>query len=46
MTYLCLISNTNLINGEILDLERKNYPSPIIKHNIQQRIFKTLYADI
>ncbi len=40
------ISNTDLIKGEVSELEKKSYPSPIINHNIQQRIFKTLYADI
>ena len=40
------ISNSDIIKGEILKLESKNYPRPIINHNIQQRIFKTLYADI
>ena len=40
------ISNTDIISGEIPKLERRNYPAPIVKHNIQQRIFKTLYAEI
>ncbi|MBK16522.1 MAG: deoxyribodipyrimidine photolyase [Prochlorococcus sp. SP3034] len=40
------VSHTNLIQGEISYLESNNYPSPIVNHNIQQRIFKTIYADI
>ncbi len=40
------VSNQDIINGEILDSECKNYPKAIIKHNIQQRIFKALYAEI
>jgi len=40
------ISDSDLIKGELPELERKNYPSPIINHNIQQKIFKALYADI
>ena len=40
------VSNSDIIKGEISKLESKNYPLPIINHNIQQRIFKTLYADI
>ena len=40
------IQNTDIIKGEISKLERKNYPSPIVTHNVQQRIFKSLYAEI
>ncbi len=40
------VSNTDIIRGEISRLESNNYPVPIIKHNIQQRIFKALYAEI
>ena len=40
------ISNTEILRGEISKLESKNYPIPIVKHNIQQKIFKTLYAEI
>ena len=32
--------------GEISNLERKNYSKPIVNHNIQQRLFKSLYAEI
>jgi len=40
------ISNSDILSGEIPQLESNNYPTPIVKHNIQQRIFKTLYAEI
>ena len=40
------INNSEIINGDISKLERINYPSPIVSHNVQQRIFKTLYATI
>ncbi len=43
---LSKINNSEIINGNIASLEKNNYPSPIINHNIQQRIFKTLYAEI
>jgi len=43
---LATTSNTDIIRGELLKLERKNYPSPIVNHNVQQRIFKSLYAEI
>ena len=40
------VSNTDIVRGEISKSESKNYPVPIVRHNIQQRIFKALYADI
>ena len=40
------INNSEIINGDISKLEKINYPSPIVSHNVQQRIFKTLYATI
>ena len=40
------INNSEIINGDISRVEKINYPSPIVSHNIQQRIFKTLYANI
>ena len=40
------VSNSEIIRGEILKIEGENYPSPIVNHSIQQRLFKTLYADI
>ena len=43
---LSKVNNKDIVNGEVSDIERKNYPRPIIKHNIQQRLFKTLYAEI
>ncbi len=43
---LAKVNNKNLISGELSNIERKNYPSPIIEHNQQQRIFKTIYAEI
>ena len=43
---LSIISNADLLNGELSNLEKNNYPSPIVNHNIQQRLFKSLYAEI
>ena len=43
---LSSINNSEIINGDISKLEKINYPSPIVSHNVQQRIFKTLYATI
>ncbi len=40
------INNSQIINGDISQPEKINYPSPIVSHNVQQRIFKALYADI
>jgi len=43
---LSKVSNSELLNGEISNLEKNNYSSPIVNHNIQQRLFKSLYAEI
>ena len=43
---LSKINNSDIITGDISKSERKNYPDPVIKHNSQQRLFKSLYADI
>ncbi len=40
------VSNESLITGNINSLERNGYPPPIIDHNLQQKIFKNLYARI
>ena len=40
------VPNEEIIKGEITKLNCLNYPSPIVKHNIQQRLFKTIYAEI
>ncbi len=43
---LSQIDNSEIISGNISKLEKKNYPDPIVDHQVQQRIFKSLYADI
>jgi len=43
---LSKINNETLIKGEISKVERNNYPKPIINHNQQQRLFKSIYAEI
>ena len=43
---LSKVSNSDLLNGEISNLEKNNYSRPIVDHNIQQRLFKSLYAEI
>jgi len=43
---LSKVSNSELLNGEISNLEKNNYSSPIVNHNIQQRLFKSIYAEI
>ena len=43
---LSKINNSDIITGDISKSERINYPDPVIKHNSQQRLFKSLYADI
>ena len=43
---LSSINNSEIINGDISKLENNNYPSPIVSHNVQQRIFKALYKTI
>jgi len=43
---LSKVSNSDLLNGEISDLETNNYSRAIVNHNIQQRLFKSLYAEI
>ncbi|WP_288261763.1 deoxyribodipyrimidine photo-lyase [uncultured Prochlorococcus sp.] len=40
------VSNSDLLNGEISNLEKNNYLKPIVNHNFQQRLFKSLYAEI
>ena len=43
---LSKVSNIDILNGEISHLEKNNYSSAIVNHNIQQRLFKSLYAEI
>ncbi len=43
---LSKVSNADLLSGEISNLEKNNYSRPIVNHNIQQRLFKSLYAEI
>ena len=43
---LSKVSNSDLLNGEMSNLEKNNYSNPIVNHNIQQRLFKSLYAEI
>jgi len=43
---LSKVSNTDLLSGEISHLEKNNYSRPIVNHNIQQRLFKSLYSEI
>jgi len=43
---LSKISNTDILNNEISNIESNNYSRAIVNHNIQQRLFKDLYAQI
>ena len=43
---LSKVSNSDILNGEISNLEKNNYTSPIVNHNVQQRLFKLFYAEI
>ncbi len=43
---LSKVPNTDILNGEISDLEKNNYYGAIVNHNTQQRLFKDLYAHI
>ena len=43
---LSKVSNTDILNNEIPDLEKNNYSGSIVNHNIQQRLFKDLYSQI
>ena len=43
---LSKVSNADILNGEISDLEKNNYSGALVNHNIQQRLFKDLYAQI
>ena len=43
---LSRVSNSDILNGEISELEKNNYSKAIVNHNIQQRLFKDLYAQI
>ena len=43
---LSKVSNSELLNGEISNLDKNNYSSPIVNHSMQQRLFKSLYAEI
>ncbi len=43
---LSKVNNTEIISGNISNLEKNNYPDPMINHGIQQRFFKSLYAEI
>ncbi len=43
---LSKVKNSEILTGDISNLERKDYPNPVINHNYQQRLFKSLYAEI
>tara|TARA_Y100000589_G_scaffold237197_1_gene224620 strand:+ start:671 stop:2116 length:1446 start_codon:yes stop_codon:yes gene_type:complete len=43
---LSKINNSEIINGTFSKFEKNHYPNPIVDHNIQQRIFKSFYAEI
>ena len=43
---LSKISNNDIATGTIAKLESTNYPSPLVSHNVQQRLFKKLYSEI
>ena len=43
---LSKVPNSEILNGEISNLEKNNYSRPIVNHNTQQRFFKSLYAEI
>ena len=43
---LSKVKNSEILTGDISKLERKDYPNPVINHNSQQRLFKSLYAEI
>ncbi len=43
---LSKVSNIDLLNGEISNLEKINYSKAIVDHTIQQKLFKLLYAEI
>ena len=39
--------NTNdLLNGEIMPIERRGYPEPIVNHQFQQAKFKEIYSQL
>ena len=40
------VSTADLLSGEIIPLERKGYPKPIINHKNQTSIFKELYSNL
>ena len=40
------VSTANLLSGEIILMERKGYPKPIINHKNQTSIFKELYSNL
>ena len=39
------ISYTDLVNGSILEAERKFYPKPIVNHDFQQSNFRRIYKE-
>ncbi len=41
---LAHVATADLISGDIGPLERRDYPSPIVSHKLQQARFKALYA--
>ena len=43
---LSRIPNSEIINGEISEIATLAYPKPLISHNNQQRLFKSLYSEI
>ena len=43
---LSKIPDSEILNGEISQIGSISYPQPIVNHNIQQRLFKSLYAEI
>ncbi len=40
------ISTADLLSGEIISSERKDYPEPIVNHKNQTSIFKELYSNL
>ena len=40
------INDYDLVTGNILPIERRGYPPPIVNHKLQQALFKELYAKL
>jgi deoxyribodipyrimidine photo-lyase len=43
---LAHVATPDLLSGEILPLERRGYPAPIVDHRQQQARFKALHASL